>query len=261
MNMKRFVGKLVLTTVAIGSPALVLATPNKIHPKTGHSEIHTKMVASSADPYARGMAHYKVAGGRSRFHLTLQNLAPGAYELELDGTSVAFFSVSPSSDGTGGTSAVVQLKSAKGGPSFDPRGHRLSVSSGGVAHLTSNFPSSHKEAMATVDIRATFDNMGVQPEASCVAHYRSKLGQTRFSVGVEGLASGSYDLFVGGVLEGSLAVDSMGESELRFDTRLSDDDAHGDNGDELLLTFEPRGQLLQVEQQGVVVLQVGFPAM
>ena len=252
MCTNRLIGKLVLATLVLGAPALVLAK--------GPSEIHTKMVATSADPHARGMAHFNTAGGKSRFNLDLQDLPAGAFELDLDGSSVTTFSVNPNSDGTGGTSAEVQLKSGRGVPGFDPRGHQLAVSSGGVVYLTCSFPSSHQQAMATVHIRAAFDNMGVQPGASGEAHFRSKLGETRFSVGAEGLASGSYDLFVGGVTEGTLVVDSMGEGELRFDTQLSDEDTQGDNSDVLLLTFDPRGQLIQVEQQGVVVLQVGFPA-
>ena len=247
MKVARLLGRTLVVAATVVAPILALAK--------GPTEVHTKLAATVADPHARGMAHYNGVGHQARFNLNTHALAPGDYSLDLDGTSVASFTVNPNSGGSGGTSAALKLSTKRGTLGFDPRGHRISVSSGGIDHLWADFPASHQDAMATIDIKVAIDNTGVQTGASGEAHYRWKLGETRFSVDAQGLAPGSYDLLVGGLLEGTFVVDSSGGGGITFDTVLAGAD-HGD----LLLTFDPRGQLVQISQQNVAVLQLQFPA-
>ena len=74
---------------------------------------------------------------------------------------------------------------------------------------------------------------------------------------LEGAAAGTYDLLVGGTKVGVIVVDATGEGEIEFDSRPSTD--QDDPGLDLPLTFDPRGQTIQVEQSAVAMFLGTLP--
>ncbi|HEY3175429.1 MAG TPA: hypothetical protein VGK94_06655 [Candidatus Polarisedimenticolia bacterium] len=99
--------------------------------------------------------------------------------------------------------------------------------------------------------------------AAGVALLRITEAAMRFSVRVEGLPAGAYELRVGGLAQGLVFVDSGGAGEILFDTKLFEK-AVAEPRRELEampLSFDPRGKLLQiVGGSGEVVLEAAFPA-
>jgi len=77
------------------------------------------------------------------------------------------------------------------------------------------------------------------------ADFKERPDRTEFSVEVEDLADGSYRIFVGGVDRGELAVVmGMGETEFRSPAEAG----------KILLTFDPRGEQIEVRDgQGAVL--------
>ena len=77
------------------------------------------------------------------------------------------------------------------------------------------------------------------------ADFKERPDRTEFSVEVEDLADGSYRIFVGGVDRGELAV-AMGIGETEFRSPVE--------AGKILLTFDPRGEQIEVRDgQGAVL--------
>jgi len=79
-----------------------------------------------------------------------------------------------------------------------------------------------------------------------------------FEVEIEDVPEGAYDVYVGGVLRGTIQAvfqpaNGEVEGELEWD---SDPDDPG----ELLLNFDPRGQLIEIRDGGTVILERTFPS-
>lgn len=100
------------------------------------------------------------------------------------------------------------------------------------------------------EIRAPLLPTGAIPEASGDAKYESRPDRVEFKVEIEDVPEGDYLLRVGGVERGVISVvatDSGPEGEIEFESPADDD--------ELLLDFDPRGEVLEIIQDGVVVLE------
>ncbi|MGB0514172.1 MAG: hypothetical protein ACPGJE_04950, partial [Wenzhouxiangellaceae bacterium] len=95
---------------------------------------------------------------------------------------------------------------------------------------------------------------GAAPGASGKADFEQRPGRTEFSVEVEDLALGSYTLRVGGQDRGSIEVIATpGGNEGEIEFRSPPEPG------KVLLTFDPRGQLIEVLQDGAVVLETISP--
>jgi hypothetical protein len=148
----------------------------------------------------------------------------------------------------GGGGVKFSFRSPAGGSSvplnFDPRGELVEVVQGGVQ--LSNTLASGSSGGGSVSEDVSLMNTGTIPGASGHARIREKRGVVDFDVEIEDVPNGSYDLFVGGVDRGDIVV-SGGEGEIEF----SDG---GDDDDELPLTFDPYGALVEVKQGATVIL-------
>ena len=98
-------------------------------------------------------------------------------------------------------------------------------------------------------------NAGVDGNAAGKARYEVRRDRTRFSVEVEKLDAGSYELRVGGAAQASLAVNSLGRGKAEFSTKRT-----GADRMKLPLDFDPSAQLIEVVQGGTVFLSVVFPS-
>ncbi len=84
---------------------------------------------------------------------------------------------------------------------------------------------------------------GAAPGATAEARWRDKGDALDFQVELEDIASGSYELFVGGVQRGTIAVGGLGEGETEFKIPL--------DSPKPLFDFEVFDELIEVQRDGV----------
>ena len=105
------------------------------------------------------------------------------------------------------------------------------------------------------DIEVELSNSGVYGAASGDAKLEPRMDRTDFSVEIEDVPAGSYDLRVGGTIVGTfnaaLDVDGTVRGELEF----RDPAEPG----KIQLDFDPRGQQIDVLEGAVVILGTQFP--
>jgi len=103
-------------------------------------------------------------------------------------------------------------------------------------------------------IRVNMVNAGVDTNAKGRAEFRDRSGEQKFKVQVQRLDAGTYDLLVGGVMRAQIVTDSKGRDEVEFKTNPEPGE------DKLPLTFDPRGQLVEIKQGNTTFLSVAFPS-
>ena len=103
-----------------------------------------------------------------------------------------------------------------------------------------------------VEIRVPLENTGIIASAEGHAKFEQTPTDAEFKVEIEGVAAGSYGLHVAGIAVGDIIVDESGEGEIEFESPADDDD--------LLLDFDPRGELIEVLDGGDVILTALFEA-
>jgi len=110
--------------------------------------------------------------------------------------------------------------------------------SGGVSDDTPSDVLSSEQRIALASARAGITGSGH-------ADFEERADRTEFSVEVEDLADGSYRIFVGGTDRGELVVTmGIGETEYRSPVEAG----------KVLLTFDPRGEVIDVhDSQGAVL--------
>ncbi len=106
------------------------------------------------------------------------------------------------------------------------------------------------------EISQLIDSTGVDPDGKADARFRIREDCDRdFRVEIEDVPAGAYELFVGGENRGTITVTDTGgetEGEIEFDTEP-------DDPGEILLDFDPRGKIIEIEQGGTVFLSRAFP--
>ena len=113
--------------------------------------------------------------------------------------------------------------------------------SGGVSDDTSSDVPFSEQRIALAPARAGIIGSGH-------ADFEERADRTEFSVEVEDLADGSYRIFVGGTDRGELVVNlGIGETEYRSPAEAG----------KILLTFDPRGQLIEVHDGQDAVVTSG----
>jgi hypothetical protein len=79
-----------------------------------------------------------------------------------------------------------------------------------------------------------------------------------FEVEIEDVPEGAYDVYVGGALRGTIqAVFNPATGEVKGELEW---DSDPDDAGELLLDFDPRGQLIEVFDGGTTILERTFPS-
>jgi hypothetical protein len=111
-----------------------------------------------------------------------------------------------------------------------------------------------RAALSAPPTIARLVNAGLDADAAGKAKYEIRRDRTRFSVEVEKLPAGSYELRVGGAARAAITANALGRGKAEFSTRRS-----GADRMKLPLDFDPSGQLIEVAQGGNVFLSVVFP--
>jgi hypothetical protein len=206
------------------------------------SKLSVSMQRVGTDPDVEGSMRFQSSSKGSRFEVRVKNAMPqqtltlrvggvDRHELSAGRNGSAKFSFR-----SGSAKKAIPLN-------FDPRGETVEVWQGGVAQLAAELAAGSGGQVSEV---ASLTSTGEIPGASGEARIRERKGVIDFDVEIEDVPNGSYDLFVEGVDRGDIVV-SAGRGEIEFSDT-------GDDADELPLTFDPYGALIEVKQGATVIL-------
>jgi hypothetical protein len=227
-----------------GPMAAKASNVNFANPKS-----QTAFIPSTAvDPDGTARVKLKVERDAGRkCSVELEDVPVGIYQLLVDGAFVANIQVSTEDDETEGE---VEFSNRDDDSdelplTFDPETGVFTVQrdetvyfQGGLTYAgggTGTTPASLEEKLFST---------GLDADAHAEAEFEiDDRGRSRFSVEIEDVAAGVYQLWVGGVLRGTITAeldDDEVEGEIEFES--GDDDS-----EELPLDFDPRGLLIEVK--------------
>lgn len=211
-----------------------------------------------------GHADFEERPDRTEFSVEAEDIANGSYRIFVGGVDRGELVVNL---GVGETEYRSPVEAGKLPLTFDPRGRVIEVHDGQGAVLTSGDSSlgdgdctvdcddDSDLDWGTVDIEVGLNNPGVYPLASGDAKLEPRPDRADFSVEIEDVPVGSYDLRVGGdivaTIQAAMDVDGTVRGEVEFRNPVEPG--------KVLLDFDPRGQQIDVLEGGTVVLGVLFP--
>ncbi|MCF6318546.1 MAG: hypothetical protein L3J83_04570, partial [Proteobacteria bacterium] len=203
--------------------------------------------------------------GNSEFYVEVEDVPGGSYDLRVDGVIRSQIQVI---NVNGGTEGKIEFESPVNENNlllnFDPRNKLIEVLEGNTVLFTSDFTSAPGGTNPPVsngappfandiETKVFFNNTGIIPSARGEVELEQEQNEVEFEVEIENLPLGNYSLFVGGVEKGIITVvnddgGSEGELEFRFPSEIG----------KPLLNFDPRGQLIEIRQNGNTILEVEF---
>jgi len=238
------------------------------------TEQRISLVPARSGISASGHADFQERPDRTEFSVEAEDLADGSYRIVVAGVDRGELVVSL---GRGETEFRSPVEQGKVLLTFDPRGQEIEVHDGQGAVLTSdgevftggggctnncgggdmggggNMGGGHDFGMA--DIEVELSNPGVYPAASGDAKLEGRMDRADFSVEIEDVPAGSYDLSIGdeivGTLQAALGVDGTVRGELEFRDPVEPG--------KILLDFDPRGKQIDVLEGNTVILETLFP--
>ena len=226
------------------------------------TEERISLVPARQDINGSGHADYSERADRTEFSVEAEDLADGNYRIFVGGVDRGGLVVSL---GMGETEFRSPVETGKVLLTFDPRGELVEVHDGQGAVLTSgdvvigdddnNEPDDGID-FGTNEIEIDLTNTGAYPLASGDARLRPETDRTDFSVEIEDVPVGDYDLRIGGEIVGVITVivlqDGSVEGELEFRNPVEPG--------KTLLDFDPRGKQIDVLDGSSVVLETFFPS-
>ena len=200
--------------------------------------------------YVSGTAKAKLRvdeRARREFEVELEGAPAGAYDLFVDGVLKGTFQVAAV---TGGTRGEIEFSSDPDDDDelpldFKPNGAQLSVRAAGTTavHFTGTFDPGSGGTDQPGELEEELTSTGRDPNASGDAKYEIRDdGERKFDVEIEDVAVGQYTLRVGGIVRGRFSA-TLQNDQVKGEIQFS---VGGDDADELPLTFDPRGQLIEV---------------
>lgn len=240
MKEGRFIGTVLAGIAAatlVAAPALAASSKSKV--KVAFDNIGVLAEAS-------GKANATIKEQRSKMSAKFKRLAPNTtYALVVGGLTEAMFTTSGS--GNGKVRFAWPPKPGKDTLDFDPRGQRVAVNDGSSDVLAVVFSGSGEPDDIIVDERALLTPTALAPGAKAEARFRIKKdGRTRFTVKLQGVAPGDYDLFVDGVFRAAISTNGAGKGQVEFDSEAEPG--------KILLDFDPRGLPIDISQGANVVI-------
>lgn len=197
------------------------------------------------------------------FSISVARMTPGTYDVALDGALVDTLRVNSKGKGVLLHRSILNPKRGPFIPlPYDPRGGQITIESNGEALLEGDVPETPEENQQKVEIESNLTNLGVV-SGEAKANFEASFGRMQFEVEIENAPPGTYDLLVDGVNVGKITVGVDGDGRIEFDSMPSvgSDDDQGDNEGtlDLLLTFDPRGKNVEIQQNGVDSFSGIFP--
>ncbi|MEA3209193.1 MAG: hypothetical protein QOE70_2250 [Chthoniobacter sp.] len=204
------------------------------------------LAAVNAPAKARAQARYTVtAKGRRTFRVDLANLTDGPFKVLVNGVERGEVTLH-------GKAGLALFDSAPVRPGvlaldFDPRGAVVDVVTGATVIFSGTMEAKAggvNVASPSVN-RVAIPSTGADPDGTATARLRiDKRARKHFSVEVENIPAGNYDLYVEGAGVGTIAVVAVtGGTEGEVEFTNGDDDPS-----ELPLTFDPAGKTLTIAQ-------------
>jgi len=228
-------------------------------------QVYVQLERTPVETGARGSIQLQMNETRSVLRLRLYRLLPEReYLLLADGVEQARFTTNP------GGQAKLELQHP---PSpdyetlgFDPRGKRISVSDGSEDRLSAVVDGPGEPLWSQV-----FESAGIPtgdpPEPGHVRGvYRTNpFGCRMFNLNLRGVAPGTYQVRIDGVLAGEIEADGEGQATLRLQSPAfpgafcldlpgwGSGGSHPQNSASALLDLEPRGAWVEVVRDGEVL--------
>lgn len=257
-------------------------------PANQHLEIEFELTNQGVYPDGSAEAEFEMNGPRVDFEVEVEDIPVGTYPLYVGGIKRGDIEVTE--DDLGDTRGEIEFRfppsEGEGFFDFDPRGETLEILEGATVLFSGEFPDEGGNGPGDDDngqgppdhagppdddgppdhagppengddvteINVAMNNTGVYPDGSAEAEFEARNEHREFEVEVEDVPAGSYDLAVGGTIEGVIDVFDTGsgtEGEISFEDPA--------DADEELLDFDPRGQTIEVLEGSTVVFTVDFP--
>jgi len=248
--------QIVLAALAITALVAIALAPRPSMASGGSQvQLRANLVNAGVDTDAKARADFRERSGLQTFKVSVQRLNEGTYDVLVAGMMHGQIVT----DSKGKDELQFKTNPEPGEDAlpltFDPRGQLVEIKQGSTLFLSVAFPSSPAGGGGggtgiSIDVKANLANTGALPGAKGYTEFRSDGSRSRFKVEIEKVPSGSYDVRVEGNVVGTISVaTSFGEVE--FDTQIEPG--------KLPLTFDPHGKLVEVLQNGTVILQVVFP--
>ncbi len=225
------------------------------------SEAEEAVTSTGVDADGSAKARLRTRDDCERdFQVEIEDVPSGAYDVYVGGVLRGVLTVVDTGFGIAGE---LEFDTDPDDPGqvlldFDPTGAAVEVRQGATVFFSSAFTGSGGGggSCTAEETEVPLLNTGAYGDAKGKARYRLESDcDADFRVEAEDLPLGDYTLRVGGIVQGTLTValvEGEPEGELEFDT---DPDEPG----ELPLTFDPRGQLIELVQGGTVYLDRIFP--
>ncbi len=229
------------------------------------AELDEILASTGLDGDASGHARYRIRDdGRRDFNVEIEDVPVGSYPLFVGGVqrgSISVVSVAGKVQGEIEFSNPVE--SGKSLLNFDPRGQLIEVKSAVDTFFSHLFGgsgtggSSNSVFVVPMDLSLPLFNTGIATGATAKAEFKRKdNGDRNFEVEIEDAPLGSYNLIVGGVSRATINVVSDGFGGTRGQVEFDSDSPQ--NG-ELLLDFDPLGQLIELIHNGESYFAREFP--
>lgn len=219
-------------------------------------KVEVEMVNTGVAPEAEAELRFRSKKNKADFELRVKDLPAGTYELIVNDVVVA----SVVYDGKGKEKLRFSTKPRgdRLALDFDPANATVRLAKDDVDFFTAtlvaeDLPDLDGAGEVEIDLSST----GVQAGAKGKAKFEDKDDRDDFSVEIEDVAAGAYDLLVDGVKVATIvaAPTSDGvEGKVEFRSLPNDDP------EKLDLTFDPRGKLIQIVLNGEVILGGVLPA-
>lgn len=219
-------------------------------------ETRQDLFAGAAQPAASGDARLRVRDGcRSDLSVEIEDVTAGAYDVVIAGavrgTIVAAFDAA-----AGQVRGEIEFgDDDPGSPAldFDARGQAIDIVRGGVVVLSTTFVGGGNGGASCVDDRSAVALLNLAAPATARAEARLRIRddcRKTFTVEIEDVAPGSYEVHVEGVLEAVVTVGALRQGEIELDSH---------DPPKPVLQFDPRGREIAIMQNGVRLFARIFP--
>lgn len=222
-------------------PMAALLTAPTLAGASESSAITLTLQNTGVDADASGRVVSSIKSSSSVFGVIVSRLdANKTYAVQIGGVVEGEFVT----DKKGNGKLSFKTKSNSNPLDFDPRGQTLQIHDGVATVLQAVISGTGEPSGIVVNERVLLAPTNSSDAIKGKAEYRaSKKGEREFKVQVERITGGNFELFVNGVKRGDLRLSGR-EAKIEFSTEPKKN--------ELLLDFDPRGQVIDVMQAGAI---------
>lgn len=254
------------------SSAGVSCTASAVDNRSGVDPVldfYVRLVNEGIHPGAEAEADYESRPNRVEFDVEVEDVPVGSYTLLVDGIERGMIEVTPQDDGTEGE---IEFSSPRDDDDllldFEPLGALIEVVDGATVIFSGildpdfapgdddDDENEDSPPFGETETKAYFTNTGIDSNAEGDAELEQYPGRVEFEVEIEDLNVGTYELWVGGEFKAEIpviTVDDDTEGKVEFSNPVE--------AGKLLLDFDPLGQLITIEQDGVIFLTMTFPSV